>query len=1274
MLKRIWKRYLSLTLALVMALSLLPGGIMTAYAAETLSGLTVDDLSVEYTNGTWNASGTTINGSATGEDGMCSNSATTSTLVLTNKKTSTAKLMFNYTVTLNSGSVTVGGTSVSSDGTYSYSGDIEDDGTLQIVLTSGEGSSYTTSITITDIYLLVEQDVTTTFAAAENGSYTVNGTEITNSTAYTQSSTTAYSLVATPADGYQFLGWYSTTDGKYLSTSASTSLYVSSDQTVTAVFGSASTAVFETGGGRFTDLNEAVTYAQKMSASIITLVADGSLPAGSYAIPSGIVLLIPFDEAGTCYTTEPGVVSNSNTTPTAYRTLTMEDGASIEVYGGISVSAKVSSAGGSAQHGGSPSGSSGRIVMNSGSSITVKDGGSIYAWGFITGPLSGDKLSRGTITAESGATVYECFQITDFRGGSATSTCVGSVFPFSQWYVQNIEVPLTLCSGATENVFTALYAGGSTYTASFTLIAQNSGMFQLTDSGTTLVKSYDPTTDRLTIDVNGDAKVGGISMTVAGVSIESSDYILPVNSNITLNINSGTTTASQDIKLLPGVQVTVASGATLDISSGYKAIVYDSSDWVGNTFVLTSYDLRAVKYTPTRSYTRTSSNLTDVTVDVNGTISVSGALYTTSGGAAITSSQGSGKVVWKTSAPSSTTISEMTANSTVTTVSVTSAQLLNGDGSYTATEGATADTTYTYNKSEGKWVTACTEHTAGEAVIENEVAATCTESGSYDSVVYCTVCGEEISRETIIVAATDHSYEAVVTAPTCTEQGYTTYTCSVCGDSYVDDYTEATGHSYTSEVTKVATCTEDGVTTYTCSVCGDTYTEAIAATGHTWDEGEVTTSATCTDEGVMTYTCTVCGETKTEAISATGHTAVVDAAVAATCTETGLTEGSHCSVCGAVIVEQEVIPALGHDYVAVVTAPTCTEQGYTTYTCSRCGDSYVDDYTAALGHAYTGVVTKEATCTEDGVMTYTCSVCGDTYTETISATGHSYEAVVTAPTCTEQGYTTYTCSVCGDSYVSNYVDALGHSYDEGVVTREATCTEDGVMTYTCTVCGETKTEAIAATGHSHVGEVTTPATCTEDGVMTYTCTKCGDSYTETIPATGHTVVTDEAVAATCTTPGLTEGSHCSVCGEVLVAQEEIPATGHSYEVSVTTPSDTVQCVATYTCAACGDTYTEYITGLYDIGDDTYYLDENSYAVSGLVRIVKDDGEVNYYYFRAEGDDEVNTDKGFSGAIYTAVKNVPESGSNYWITKTNGLLPEWGYYFDENGVILHDEDT
>ena len=128
--------------------------------------------------------------------------------------------------------------------------------------------------------------------------------------------------------------------------------------------------------------------------------------------------------------------------------------------------------------------------------------------------------------------------------------------------------------------------------------------------------------------------------------------------------------------------------------------------------------------------------------------------------------------------------------------------------------------------------------------MENEVDATCTTEGSYDSVVYCTVCNAEMTRETIKVDALGHKYDAVVTDPTCTVGGYTTYTCSVCGDSYVADEVAALGHTEGEAVVENevdATCTAEGSydSVVYCTVCGEVVsreTIKVDALGHDWQE------------------------------------------------------------------------------------------------------------------------------------------------------------------------------------------------------------------------------------------------------------------------------------------------------------------------------------------------------------------------------------------------------------------------------------------------------
>ena len=232
-----------------------------------------------------------------------------------------------------------------------------------------------------------------------------------------------------------------------------------------------------------------------------------------------------------------------------------------------------------------------------------------------------------------------------------------------------------------------------------------------------------------------------------------------------------------------------------------------------------------------------------------------------------------------------------------------------------------------------------------------------------------------------------------------------------------------------------------------------------------------------------------------------------------------------------------------HSYKAVVTAPTCTEKGYTTHTCA-CGDSYVDTYVDALGHAWdNGKVTKQPTETETGTKTFTCTRCGETKTETIPKLTHehSYKAVVTAPTCTAKGYTTHTCA-CGDSYVDTYVDALGHAWDNGKVTKQPTETETGVKTFTCTRCGETKTETIPKLAHEHSYKaVVTAPTCTEKGYTTHTCA-CGDSYVDSyVLPLGHDWGSGKVTKEPTATENGIKTYICARCGETKT--EVIPAGG-----------------------------------------------------------------------------------------------------------------------------------
>ena len=315
-------------------------------------------------------------------------------------------------------------------------------------------------------------------------------------------------------------------------------------------------------------------------------------------------------------------------------------------------------------------------------------------------------------------------------------------------------------------------------------------------------------------------------------------------------------------------------------------------------------------------------------------------------------------------------------------------------------------------------------HTPGNTVIENKVDATCTVDGSYDEVVYCTVCNTELSRETKTEAATGHELvHHDAKAPTCTNVGWDAYdTCAKCDYStYVEIPVDPAAHKWGEWIIDGgASCTHGGTKHRVCE-----YNETHIDTG-TIPAGEHTPvtipgkEATCTETGLTEgKKCAVCNEIllPQEVIPASGHSEVEDAAKPATCTETGLTAGKHCDKCNEILVAQEVIPALGHNFEFVSETPaTCTENGEKLYKCTRC-DETKTEATDALGHDFELVSETPATCTENGEKLYKCTRCDETKTEVINATGHVFGEWVTVkePTATEDGLARRTCLKCDAS-------------------------------------------------------------------------------------------------------------------------------------------------------------------------------------------------------------------------------------------------------------------
>ena len=1163
------RRFLSLVLCICMVMALLPNVTMTAFAATsgTVTGLADENIGLSFkgdADDAWSANGTSIIGAATSISGGCSTTSYKSTLTITNKKSTTATLSFDYSIEQNGGKIQVDGTEVSSGA--SFTKELAANESVKVYIQSGSTSA-ATKITLTNVVLVSDVNATATFVPAENGTYTVDGKLITEEYSNTQSSMTAYQVVATPADGYQFLGWYNLTTGKCIATAATTALNIESDCTVTAKFVSKSLALFETGGQRFADLNEAVAYAQANGQSKITLAADGSI-SGSYTIPAGITLLIPFDAAGTLYTDAPAAI---RTTPASkpFRTLTMSEGTSITVNGAISLGGRYFAAGGGQQ--GRPVGDYGYIKMADNSSITVKNGGKLYAWGFISG--------SGSVLAESGATVYEFYQIADFRGGSASSAMGHGVFPFSQYFVQNIEVPLTLNAGANEQVYSGVYASSTTFTTAINFIG-DTGMFKV-ESGS-FTKDYDEKTDRLVFTVNGEAALNTLSLKLASMSVNSASYVLPITNNITINIQSGNVTINQDAALLAGVEVNIAEGAGLTVANGKSIYIYDRDEWVAQNFV-TGGKFKAVLNAPGKHYNRTEANLIDAKVDVNGTLTAIGGIYTTAIGADICSSNGTGVYNQQGTPGTETKTYQYTQSGSDVTaheIPITAAKLHNADGSYADTKGKNSGTTFYY--SNGVWGTAkpC-DHKNTE--IRNAKDATCTKDG-YTGDTYCKDCGKKIGTGT-----------------------------------------------------------------------------AIPAKGHSWNEGKITTAPTCENAGVKTYTCTVCNATKTEAINATGHTPVEVAEQPATCTEAGHTAGVKCSVCGATISGIEVIPATGHKpEIRNAVEATLTTPGYTGDTCCSVCNELLKQGTEIpkTGAHITWVIDGEVVAEEDylkGTMPSfkdsTDKAPDDNYRYTF--TGWSPEVVVAEEDAT---YTAQYSATARVFYTITFNANGGEGsmepqrFEVGVDTalNANTFTREGYkfIGWNTAADGSGATYADAGAILELTGDMTLYAQwqfwngwfTDVNGKLYY---KDGE-----LQKTGWTVI---------------DGNTYYLDPETGYAATGIAA------LIPNGATETARCVFDAEGVFQSD-----VTGVYSIGEDTYWLNRGIIEEeAGLKRVVKEDGEVNYYYFAVQK----NLEERDGLTLSAAVKHSMLNGQDCWLHKTNGLaLPEWGYYFDENGVILHDEDT
>lgn len=564
-----------------------------------------------------------------------------------------------------------------------------------------------------DLYASFIKMVQYSFVVPTNGSFSItnDGNTVANYASFTAEG--AVHLSAIPDAGYRLKGWYYTTNGgatkTYFAFSDETDLNFTSNTTVGADFEiDDGRATFWVKGGSttYTDLNKANTAAASGS-KLIVVLNNGTIPAGTYTISSGVTLLIPYS-ASYDIQTAPKVVHVTGIAKapalSMYKKLSLAKGAVINCSGQICVGGQIV-----AINGGNPSslprGSAGVLDLSRGGTINLKSGSKLYAWGFVQGQdmnQGNNTTDVGEIIAESGSVVWEDFQVGEWRGGTASSTIYGKrsswrFFPFQSYTVQNIEAPITYKYGSTGNCYWAIYGNGQVYTVTFALIASSNSLFKL-GSGASLKKWYDPTTDRVCYATSGTASLDALNLSAMGTSIKSSEYNLPIPANMHIILNSGTTTISNPMVMHAGSVVEIRTGATLTLNS--NIYMFDKDDW--NTYCMYAYYYRTYASLTNphcdRGTGTTKDALEDARILVDGTLKfgTNGRLYSTTHGSNVMGN-GGGQVQFGT-LPSTTTMVMCTNLSDQNNVSVSYANLCNEDGSYTKSIASN-----TFNNVNGRW-------------------------------------------------------------------------------------------------------------------------------------------------------------------------------------------------------------------------------------------------------------------------------------------------------------------------------------------------------------------------------------------------------------------------------------------------------------------------------------------------------------------------------------------------------------------------------------------
>lgn len=711
---RLFNKLILMIISIFLGISLITFNYFKVGRSAIIGGLdSALNLSLSCSgDATWTVGTNSIGGSVQGEDGTCGDTEKHGTLTIKYVGSEECELSFEYTCSIN-GEIKIDGKSVSSTETkVKFSKNVDANNSFDVYIKSNNTTS--TTINITNIKVKTAKNITLTFLPSENGTYKLNGKEIIEKYEYITKANIDFELSAIPNDGYKFVGW--SFNDKTVSSETPFKSNYTEDAIVKCIFINKDSAVFSNSSKTFYDLQEAIDSANNSDDNNITLIESGTIfnkddTEINYDF-NGVNLIIPSSSKLSDFE-NPTYKNEKDDNKTPYKKLVVDDNIHLNFNNGsqLGVDTKfINAAPGGQAGGGSPQGDYGEInLAGENSKIILNSGSHLYAYGYITG--------SGIVEAKSGSNVVELFQINDFRGGSITSSMKNKVFPFNQYYVQNIECNFRIYSGSTVKVKTALYAMYSTWKAEFIFISDSKGLFKLSNNGI-LRRYYNGSSDEICYELEqGTSDISNISLKVAGINVDSSNYVLPITNNMELTIKTGSTVnVNQDLCLLPGSKISMEDGGTLNINEGKKVYLYDKNNWLGKKYAYLN-DLVEILFSPSKKYKRTNNDLVNVRFDINGKLNISNeagifTTYNSNNYANVYSSSGTGEIYYN-GTPVNEEVTYQYNGNTENSIPIQQLALRNSKNEvesssdtylFLKNEGSLTDLLYYFDNDQSKWI------------------------------------------------------------------------------------------------------------------------------------------------------------------------------------------------------------------------------------------------------------------------------------------------------------------------------------------------------------------------------------------------------------------------------------------------------------------------------------------------------------------------------------------------------------------------------------------